>query len=277
MDEISQTAAPAQSINADPADVPDALRQRRHAFAVSRHREAAKAESWWWVGRLAASVRDAEVQGLVIEGVDRETAWAAIGDPDIDRYFHEFYRALSNGLFGPGPRARVLMVSPEFGARRLTPERAKNVVERRGWDEFAQRYAPYAWIEIDRAEAWLWTWLDQRSVRAWVSMPRIQEALAASRAVVPRIPIGLNPSPAAPAAVIVDPWETEVRSWLAGVVASLETGQRLTRGRAFTLAKEHYPEISEYRFEQHIYRPPTIPREWLQRGRPRGSRNTKGR
>jgi len=255
----------------------DAVRQRRQAFATRRYNRAMEERRWWWLHLLAYSIHAAVVEGLVIEGLDREMAEATAPEEDIDQYFREFYRALLNGVFGVRHQTRVRIVSPEFGAWRLTPERAKGVVESRGWNEFVQHYATYAWIEIDRAEAWLWTWLDPHSVTAWVSMPRIQEALVAARKVVPA-PTAPNPSTTAPGTAIIDPLEIEVRNWFSGIVADHRNrGGRFTKQQAFNLAKERYPTISEHWFERRIYQPPTVPCEWLQRGRPKGSRNTKGR
>jgi hypothetical protein len=243
-----------------------------------RHYRAVEEGRWWSIPVLANAIHDAVVEALTIEGMDQEMAWLNAPDQDLDRYFQEFYRALLNGVFGLGRRSRVLMVSPEFGSWRLTPERAKGVVEKSGWNEFAQRYAMYAWIEIDRVEAWLWTWLDERNVKAWVSTPRIQEARGVARKALHRAPIEQTLTNTAAPTAVIDPFEVEVLRWFSPIVADcLKRRERLTKESAFKLAMKQYPQISGYWFYTRIYRPPTIPEEWTQRGRPKGSRNKKGK
>jgi hypothetical protein len=170
-----------------------------------------------------------------------------------------------------------MMMSPDFGPWRLTPSRAMAIVESRGWREFVQLYARFAWIEADRAENWLYTWLDPQCFGLWLSGPNAQEALAARRARIVRTTA--TPSSATtPVTAVIDPLVNKVRFWFSGIVVGhVNRGERLTKELAFKLAFAEFPEINRHWFEKHIYRPPIVPGAWTRSGRPRGSLNKKGK
>ena len=69
----------------------------------------------------------------------------------------------------------------------------------------------------------------------------------------------------------------KVQRWFSAIVDECQAnGQRFLKAEARKRAVERFPEISPHWFEQHVWAP-MAPRNWTGRGRPKGSRNTKGK